>query len=117
MFYPVFFKVNIFSTSGDFNIPTIFVPSFTNLLKTFYNFYSLSKVGFGILHILLCKEHTFLISDLPARFEGSLSELFEQRHQLQCGFTSPPSGCLVAFESLKICILLKSCDAIVDLFE
>lgn len=56
-------------------------------------------------------------SDLPARFEGSLAELFEQRHQLQCGFTCSPSGCLVAFESLKICILLKSCDAIVDLFE
>lgn len=49
------FEVNIFRTSGDFNIPTIFVPNFTNLLKSFYDFYALSKVSFGILHILLCK--------------------------------------------------------------
>ena len=60
MFYPVFFEVNIFRTSGDFNIPTIFMPNFTNLLKSFYDFYALSKVGFGILHILLCKKHSFL---------------------------------------------------------
>lgn len=33
-----------------------------------------------------------IISDLPVRFEGSLAELFEQRHQFQCGFASPYFG-------------------------
>ena len=60
MFYAVCFKVNIFSASGDSNIPSGFVPSFTNLLETFNNFYSLSKVCFCIFDILLCKEHSFL---------------------------------------------------------
>ena len=54
------FKINIFSTCCHFNIPTLFMPCFSNFLKSLYNLYPLGIISFCILNIFLCKKNSFL---------------------------------------------------------
>ena len=60
MFNAVCFKVNIFRTCRHFYIPTLFMPCFSNFLKSLYNLYSLGIISFCILNIFLCEENSFL---------------------------------------------------------
>lgn len=77
MFNAVGLKVYIFSTRCHFNIPPLFMPCFSNFLKSLYNLYSLGIISFCILNIFLCEENSFLnkvILDLAVCFYVNKTE-------------------------------------------
>ena len=60
MLNAVEFKINIFCTCSHFNIPTLFMPCFSNFLKSLYNLYPLGIISFCMLNIFFCEENSFL---------------------------------------------------------